>query len=100
MLHPKIPGLKNLTTHGGKGQPGIERINGSVLTIRETAAKTLALDIIKDTSRRTHKPLTEIPFIEFLNDVNGRCDNRIFKQGEVMAEIGRIQNHAIRQGRL
>ena len=85
-------GLNMLTSRGGPGEPGVQNIDGHLMTVQETAAITLARDIIDDVIRRTGKKLHEIPLIEFHRDVQVRSKGRIFTPGEVFAEIGTLQN--------
>ena len=88
-------GLAKLRNRGGRGQDGVVNLNGSLLTIRESAITILAKDIIDDLERRTGKPLSEIPLIEFQKDVEVRSQGRLFTKNELFAEIGRRQNAQI-----
>lgn len=88
-------GLSKLKNRGGKGQQGIEMIDGSVLTLKENAAVVVAKDIIDDAKRGTGKKLTEITLQEFARYAVGRSHKKPCSDAQVLAEIVRIQNHEI-----
>ena len=89
-------GMKLLKNRGGPGMPGLQNVNGHILTVSETAVVALAKDIIDDVCRRTGKKFVNVPFGDFENDVIKRSEGRMFSAGEVYAEIGRRQNFAIK----
>lgn len=96
-----IRGNRHLKTEGGKGQEGIELIDGSVLTVRETAALTIARDVIDDALRHhAGKTLKDLTLVEIARFANGRTKNRACTDSQVLAEIVRLQNHEIYGGRV
>ena len=88
-------GLHKLKSRGGRGQAGIGMVNGSILTVQETIAVTIAKDVIDDTKRGTGKALKDLCLMDFAKYAQHRCDNRPVTDAQVLAEIVRIQNHAI-----
>lgn len=88
-------GLRKLKSRGGRGQAGIELINGSVLTVQETIAVSIAKDVIDDTKRGTGKALRDICLLDFAKYAEHRTRGRPVTDAQVLAEIVRIQNHAI-----
>lgn len=87
--------LHKLKNRGGRGQPGIGMVSGSILTVQETIAVTIAKDVIDDTKRGTGKPLKDLTIMDFAKYAQHRTDNRPVTDAQVLAEIVRVQNHEI-----
>ena len=90
-----------LKSEGGKGQAGIGIIDGAVLTLKENAALVIARDVI-DNARRANngKPAGEIPLIELAKYAKGRAKPGICTDAAILAEICRLQNAELYQGKL
>lgn len=101
---PQAPGehkaLSKLKNRGGKGQEGIGIVDGSVLTLKETLALKIAEDVIDDAKRGLGKPLEQMSLIELAQYAQHRTEGRPVTDAQVLAEITRLQNHAIYHDKL
>ena len=89
--------LKNLYMNGGSGQIGVSNVNGHILTLQESAAKTIAKDMIDDAERRHDKKIGELSLMQLCEGVHYRVQGRMCTAESVMAEIGREFNKALSQ---
>ena len=87
-------GLAKLTCNGGRGQPGIALIDGSVLTMRETAAKSIAIQVKAQVeSSATSKPFIDWTIFELAPLASGMADNKGCSDADVLRELMAMQNH-------
>lgn len=91
---------KHLRSRGGRGDPNVARIGDAVLTIRESVAVAIALDIIDDCERRHSKKLGELTLLQLNEGIDLRCEGRACTPAQVGAEMCRLQNVAIYGGRV
>jgi len=83
---------RRLKNEGGKGDGVSGIVNGEILTVKETLALAIARDMIDDAQRRHRKPLSELNMLELREGIDERVRGRAVTSGEVMQEIGRLQN--------
>lgn len=88
-------GERKLKNRGGPGQEGVGIIDGSVMTIQETAAVAVARDVIDDAERHHKKGVADLSLMELAPFARGRAEGRSFSDGQLLAEICRLQNFAI-----
>lgn len=88
-------GLSKLKSRGGKGQEGVGMVDGTVMTLKETAALTIAKDVIDDAVRGTGKKIGDLTLMELARYAEGRTEKRPCSDAQVLAEITRLQNHEI-----
>ncbi len=86
--------LKKLTNRGGKGQEGVGIIDGTVLTVQETVAVTIAKDVIDDIQRHARIPVNDITLQQAQQFAKGRTQGRLCTEHEVLTECARIINKA------
>lgn len=86
--------LSKLTMNGGPGQTGVQNINGAILTVQETIAKTIAQDMIDDAVRRHKKPLKELSLMQLNEGIDERVKGRLCSKAHVLREIGALANAA------
>ena len=86
---------RHLKTRGGRGDPGVALVDGTVMTVGETIAVTIAKDMIDDCIRRHGKKLEELTLLELNHGIEARVKGRATNAAQVGAEICRLQNKAI-----
>ena len=90
-----LPGMKKLTLNGGQGDGKSAVVGGQVKTIKESVVTTIANEVIRDTCLTTGKTLAELTLLQLYETVPTRVKGRLCDVGQVMAEIGRLQNQAL-----
>ena len=83
-----------LKNEGGAGQGGVGMVDGSILTLKESAALTIAQDVIDDAERAEKKKVAEIPLTTLARYAEGRAAGRPCSDAQVLQEVCRLQNHA------
>ena len=83
-----------LKNEGGAGQAGVAMIDGSILTVKETAALAIAKDVIDDAERAEKKKVAEIPLAILARYATGRANARPCTDEQILQEVCRLQNHA------
>lgn len=80
---------------GGKGADGLLILDGTVLTVRENAALAIAKDVLDDARRHHGRNPASLPLTELARFAAGRTEGKPCTDGQVLAEIGRLVNHAL-----
>ena len=90
-----LPGMKNLTINGGQGDGQSAVVGGQVKTIKKSVVTTVANEVIRDTCLTTGQTLAQLTLLQLYETVPTRVKGRLCDVGQVMAEIGRLQNQAL-----
>lgn len=93
-------GLKKLTMNGGEGDGLSAQVGNEVLTVKETLALKIAMDIIADKETEHGMPVGKLNLMQLNQGIHERVKGRATTVGAVMAEIGRLQNRAIYKDRV
>ncbi|QNN99833.1 hypothetical protein P67b_00074 [Ruegeria phage Tedan] len=93
-MRPLARGLAKMTSAGGAGQEGIILTDGSVLTAKETAAKSVAIQV-KAQAEATHAPkkFKDLAIMDLAAIANGMNEGKPCSDAEVLRELMAMQNH-------
>lgn len=87
---------RKLTMNGGRGAEDAAMVGGELLTVKETLALAIARDMADDALRREPDgtELKDVPMMKLIHGIDERVRGRAVTSGEVLQEIGRLQNVA------
>ena len=88
-------GLAKMTINGGRGQEGIVMVDGSVLTAKETAAKSVAIQVKAEAEASlAPKKFIDMTMMDFAVIARGMSERKECSDADVLRELMAMQNHS------
>ncbi len=90
-------GNRKLLSHGGSGDTTVIMHDGELMSLKNSAEKSLAADILKSVEKSSGKKSYEVSLAIFLQEADTRCKGRVAAADAVLREISIMRNARMRK---